>query len=136
MTAKEYLLQIRFIDNRIAAKREQAQYFYDQATKCTTTWSDMPPGQPNGRSRMADYVMKMIELENEMTKEMMDLANLKKQIMDTINKIDNMEYKTILEERYLSFKSWEQISEDMGYTVRHIYRLHGRALLEVEVPKN
>ena len=136
MTAKEYLSQIRFIDNRIAAKREQAQYFYDQATKCTTAWSDMPPGQPNGRSRMADYVMKMIELENEMTKEMMDLATLKKQIMDTINKIDNMEYKTILEERYLSFKSWEQISEDMGYTVRHIYRLHGRALLEVEVPKN
>lgn len=135
MSPKEYLSQARFIDNRIAAKKELKQHLYDQATKCTATWSDMPPGQPNGRSRMADYVMKMIELDEEIDKDIVKLVELKREIIRTINKIDDMEYKTVLEKRYLCYEEWEKIAEDMGYSIRQLYRLHGNALLEVDVPK-
>lgn len=38
MTAKEYLSQAKYIDNRIASKREQIQNLHDLATKCTSTW--------------------------------------------------------------------------------------------------
>lgn len=37
-------------------------------------------------------------------------------------------YQTLLELRYLCFKSWEQIAVDMGYDLRWLYRLHHRAL--------
>ena len=38
------------------------------------------------------------------------------------------EYQLVLELRYLCFKSWEEIALQMGYDVRHVFRLHGEAL--------
>ena len=136
MTAKEYLLQARYLDNRIASKREQIQNLNDLATKCTTTWSDMPRSQNTGRSRMADCVIQIIDLENEISADMLQLINLKREITETINKVENDEYKTILEKRYLCWLTWEQIAVDLNYSVMHIHRMHGEALKAVVVPKH
>ena len=136
MTAKEYLLQARYLDNRIASKREQIQNLNDLATKCTTTWSDMPRSQNTGRSRMADCVIQIIDLENEISADMLQLINLKREITETINKVENNEYKTILEKRYLCWLTWEQIAVDLNYSVMHIHRMHGEALKAVVVPEH
>ena len=136
MNAKEYLSQARYIDESINSKKEEIQNLYDLATRCTPTWSDMPRIQPNGRSRMADCVMGMIEIENDIKKEMAELIRLKGEIRRTINEVGNIEYRSLLERRYLAYKTWEEIADELGYTVRHIHRLHGKALLEVKVPKN
>lgn len=135
MNAKEYLSQARYIDESINSKKEEIQNLYDLATRCTTTWSDMPRIQSNGRSRMADCVMGMIEIENEIKKEMAELISLKGQIRRIISGVSNMEYRSLLERRYLAYKTWEEIADELGYTVRHIHRLHGKALLEVKVPQ-
>ena len=136
MTAKEYLLQARYLDNRIASKREQIQNLNDLATKCTSTWSDMPRSQNTGRSRMADCVIQIIDLENEISADMLQLINLKREITETINKVKNDEYKTILEKRYLCWLTWEQIAVDLNYSVMHIHRMHGEALKAVVVPEH
>ena len=52
----------------------------------------------------------------------------KKDIVHKIKAVQNTEYQTLLELRYLCFKSWEQIAVDMGYELRWLYRLHHRAL--------
>lgn len=80
---------------------------------------------------MADCVVQIIDLENEISADMLELINLKKEITETINKVDNIEYKTLLEKRYLCFITWEQISDDMGISLRNIYRIHGQALKEI-----
>lgn len=136
MTAKEYLLQARYLDNRIASKREQIQNLNDLATKCTSIWSDMPRSQNTGRSRMADCVIQIIDLENEISADMLQLINLKREITETINKVENDEYKTILEKRYLCWLTWEQIAVDLNYSVMHIHRMHGEALKAVVVPEH
>ncbi len=45
-----------------------------------------------------------------------------------INGLSNPEEQTLLELRYLCFKTWEQISVDTGYTLNNIYKLHAKAL--------
>ena len=40
--------------------------------------------------------------------------------------------QTVLEKRYLCFQSWEQIAVEMGYDLRWLYRIHGKALEEVK----
>lgn len=135
MTAKEYLLQARYLDNRIASKREQIQNLNDLATKCTSTWSDMPRSQNTGRSRMADCVMKIIDLEEQISKEMVRLVDLKREISETIESLENIEYKILLEKRYLCCKSWEVIADDMGYSIRQIHRMHGDALKKIRIPE-
>jgi len=49
--------------------------------------------------------------------------------------VDNTEHQTLLELRYLCFKTWEQIAVDMGYNVRHVYRLHDEAIENITVPQ-
>lgn len=62
--------------------------------------------------------------------------DLKTEIMQVINQVDDLEYQTLLEQRYLNFRNWEQIAVDTGYNVRHLYRVHDKALAKVRVPKH
>ena len=56
------------------------------------------------------------------------LVDLKADITHRIKQINCPEYQLVLELRYLCFKSWEEIALQMGYDVRHVFRLHGEAL--------
>lgn len=56
-------------------------------------------------------------------------------VMQVIKKVDDLELQTLLEQRYLNFRTWEQIAVDMGYNVRHLYRMHDKALKAVQVSK-
>ena len=132
MTSKEYLLQARFLDASIRTKVEQIESLNDLATSCTAVISDMPRNPNQGGSKMADAVMKMIDLQEEIKKDMIALVNLKREIMNVIKAVSSMELRTILEKRYLSFISWERIAVELGYSIQHTYRLHDAALKEVD----
>lgn len=132
MTSKEYLLQARFLDASIRTKVEQIESLNDLATSCTAVISDMPRNPNRGGSRMADAVMKIIDLQEEIKNDMISLVNLKREIMDVIKAVSSLELRTILEKRYLSFISWERIAVELGYSIQHTYRLHDMALKEVE----
>ena len=62
------------------------------------------------------------------------LVDLKKEIMGVIKAVENPEYQTLLEKRYLCFLSWEKIAVDMGYDLRYIHKLHTRALEDCKIP--
>ena len=64
----------------------------------------------------------------EINEDIRTLVQTKKDIVHKIKAVQNTEYQTLLELRYLCFKSWEQIAVDMGYELRWLYRLHHRAL--------
>ena len=51
-----------------------------------------------------------------------------------IKAVANTERQTLLELRYLCFKTWEQIAVEMNYTVRNVHLLHKEALKDVAVP--
>ena len=124
MTSKEYLLQARFLDASIRTKVEQIEALNDLATSCTAVISDMPRNPNRGGSRMADAVMKIIDLQEEIKNDMIALVNLKREIMDVIKAVSSLELRTILEKRYLSFISWERIAVELGYSIQQIGRAH------------
>ena len=61
--------------------------------------------------------------------------NLKREIQETISRIDNEEYRIVLTKRYLNFESWESIAMDMNCSTQSIYRIHSNALNKVKIPK-
>lgn len=136
MTAKEYLSQAYHIDQRINAKLEQVMSLRDLATKATGTLSDMPRSDTPNVCRMEDIILKIVGLENEINAEIDRLVDLKREMRTVINAVGYTEYKTLLELRYLCFKTWEQISEAMTYSRQHIFRIHEQALRAVVVPSN
>ena len=136
MTAKEYLNQAYRIDQRINSKVAQIASLRDLLTKTNAVISDMP-GNPNrDRSRVDDIIVKIISIEDEIKTDINTLLSTKSDIMHTIKAVDEPGCQMLLELRYLCFKSWEEISEEMGYCSQHIYRIHTEALEMVEKIQN
>lgn len=135
MTAKEYLSQAYRLDQRINSKLEQVSSLNELATKCTSTLTGMPHSPNRGSSTMADAVTKIIDLQAEINSDIDRLVDLKREIVTVIKAVDNTEYQTLLELRYLCFKTWEQIAVDMNYRVRNVHILHNEALEKVSVPE-
>lgn len=134
MTAKEYLGQAYRLDQRINSKLEQVLSLRDLTTKATATMSDMPGGGSRNVYRMQDIIGKIIDLENEINADIDQLVDLKRDIVAIIKSVENPEYQTLLELRYLCFKTWEQIAVDMGYELRYLHKLHHRALSACNIP--
>lgn len=134
MTAKEYLGQAYRLDQRINSKLEQIMSLRNLATKATSTLSDTPPSGTRNVHSMEDIIVKIVEMENEINHDIDNLVDLKREMVSVIKAVTDPEYQTILELRYLCFKSWEQIAVDMNYSIQHIYRLRDKALNEINPP--
>jgi hypothetical protein len=132
MNAKEYLSQAKYLDARINSKIQQVAALNDLAMRATSTLTGMPMNPNHGRSTMADAVVKIVDLQAEINRDIDALVDLKHGILNTIKAVSEVEYQTILERRYLCFETWEKIAACMGYDLRWLFRLHGKALDEVQ----
>lgn len=132
MTPKEYLNQAYHIDKRIDCKLQQVEKLHSLATHVTSVFSDMPHSTTPNNKKLEKTIAKIIDLEKEIDADIDNLVDLKHEISDVINSVENVEYRTILEMRYLNFKTWEEIAVALHYTVRWIYKLHSKALQKVK----
>lgn len=135
MNTKEYLSQAYRLDQRINSKLEQVQSLNELATKVNTTLTGMPKNPNRATSTMADVMAKIIDLQQEINCDIDMLVDLKRELVTVIKTVENAECQTLLELRYLCFKTWEQIAVDMNYTVRNIHLLHKEALQSMVVSK-
>ena len=131
MSTKDYLSQAYRIDQRINSKLAQVMSLRDLLGKATGTLSGAPKAATPNPHSMEDTIAKMVDLENEINEDIDALVDLKAEIMRRIKRVENSEYQTILELRYLCYKRWEEIAVDMGYSLRRVYELHDCALVEI-----
>ena len=132
MTAKEYLNQAYRLDQRINSKLEQVLSLRELTTKATATLSDMPSGGSRNVYRMQDIIGKIVDLENDINRDIDALVDLKREMVTIIKSVADPECQTLLELRFLCFKTWEQITVEMNYGIDNIYRLHRKALKMVD----
>lgn len=133
MDAKQYLSQAYYLDKRINSKIEQVASLRELATKATASIHAERVSGTTQRSPMENAVVKLIDLEHEINDDIDRLVDLKRELNEFISEIDNHAYRIVLELRYLNGNTWEEVSAVMGYDLRWIYRLHGKALNEVEI---
>ena len=81
---------------------------------------------------MADTIDNIVALENEINDDIDRLVDLKRDVIKTISKVQDTNCLTLLELRYLSFKSWDDIAAEMNYTSRWVHIMHSKALAAVE----
>ena len=135
MTAKEYLEQAYRLDLRIQSKQEQIDSLNDLATRCTATMTGMPHSPNRRSSPMADTVCKIVDLQEAIAADMQTLVDLKADIMHTIDMVQNVEYRLILEKRYITGKTWPEIAIELGYKMRYMFKLHEEALAVIKIPE-
>ena len=132
MTAKEYLLQAKFLKQRINSKMSQMQQMRDLAITITQVISDMPKAKNASTSRMEDTITDIVDLENEISDDIKDLVALQKEITMMIERLDKLEHKMILTERYIDGSDWCEIADLLHYSVRWTQSLHGEALIALQ----
>lgn len=132
MSAKEILKELTVLENTISSKRFMAQSYRELAEGMhSQKYSDMPKNQNRQIQPMVDALNKAMEIEEEIIELEQLLQEKKTFVMDSIYEIDSNEFQIVLIKRYFEKKSWKQISEEMHYSERWIYKLHGAALEEM-----
>ena len=116
-------------------KQQEAKKYLSQAFGLTAAYSDMPKSPNRDGSRMEDTVCRIIDLESEINQDMLWLVELKKGIVRRIKAVENTELQMVLELRYLSYMRWEEIAIELGYGIDNVFRLHRKALAEIEIPE-
>ena len=136
MKPKEYLSQAWYLDKRIKTKERQLDWLKAHAVYVSPEISEMPKNPSLRRSPVEEAVVRIVDLEKEINTGIANLMQLKIEIGQTIRSINSMECETLLEMRYLTFMTWEQIAAQLGYSQDYIYHLHRKALGLVRVPCN
>ena len=133
MTAKEYLQQIYVCNRRmkrIQETREQLRIdMYSIGSPMGNMSSDRVQTSTSG-DKFGRMIARVDKLERDLVKEHGRMLALKDKIIRQIEAMDNEQQRSVLYNRYVLLQSWETIAEDMNYTTRRIYQIHGEALLE------
>ena len=132
MTAKEYLRQAYRLDQRINSKLEQIESLENMALNCTSAITVMPRNPSHSASHMEDAVCKIVDIKNNLNDDITKLLNYKISIFEIIHSVKNIDYQLILEKRYLSYQSWEDIACDLNCSVSWVLKLHRKALRAVD----
>ncbi len=132
VTAKEYLSQAYRIDQRINAKLEQVERLRALTRKATVSYGGETVSHTRNVTALEDSIIRLMEAENELNGEIDRLVDLKRTIYQLLQRVREPELQLLLELRYLCFKSWSEIAVTMEYDDRYVYKVHGRALREVE----
>ena len=87
-------------------------------------------GMPRGGTPVteADLIADKIDLEERIKRLKEKSKILKREILEEIDSLDEPRYCMVLEEFFIDCLSLEDIAENEGYTIRHVYRLYHDAV--------
>ncbi len=130
MDAKEYLEQLKKIDDLIKSLEEEYDRLMTRATNTAVKYRDVvahsgecsSPQEQNG-PELAEYSSKIKEMQKE-------LNATKNKAMDIIKQIQPIEYQIILIKYYIQNKTIERTAEEMRTSYRWAAELKKRAVKE------
>ncbi len=136
MNAKHYLRQGYRLNERIKDKQERLEKYKELAVSVSAIdySKDRVQGGMNSSSPYENKVIKIVDLEAEIERDIKNLCKLQIEISNAIDAVEDVNCSLILSKRYLLMKTWEQIAEDMNYSVVQIHRLHKKALQLIKIP--
>lgn len=94
----------------------------------------MPHG--SGKTDLSDYAAELDELERKRSKERYLRVKCFVEIENQIKLLEDEDENNVLVYRYIKGYGWNKIAEEMGYSTRHVTRIHGNALKKIKLPKD
>ena len=74
---------------------------------------------------------KVLEIDEEINREIDELQIVRQEIRATLNQLEDENLKLLMEYRYIDGLTWEQIAVKMNYCWRQVCRKHGQALTQI-----
>lgn len=128
MTAKELLGRIISIRKAIDFRKTKIKLLAVQAENTAACLTGMPHNPTANPSPMETTLCRKLDLEREITQ----LAAERKALIAKIDLLEDAELSILLTLRYVKEERWETIMAEMNYSERHVFRLHGKAIAELD----
>lgn len=129
MNNKQYLLQVKYLDEKIQANKEALDSLKAKLTNITSKLDDAKV-QSSNQANFDETLASVIDLESRLTRDMCKYINLKYKILSEINAMQDNTLSVILFKRYILGKSLNQIAKELNYSYDHLRHLHLKALRE------
>ena len=131
MSEAKYLLQkIAFLDAEINSLIREHESVKSTLLKATDYSNE--PVATTKRNTSEDKLIKLADKSSEIDSKVDELVDFKIKMGDHINQLEDERHRVILREHYINGLSFCEISDILGYTERHLYRIHGDALLKFQ----
>ena len=130
MTAKEFLRRYKDISDSINCRLDEIAKLRELATRLSPT--AMFDRSGNVSDKVGRSAAKIVDLETEIDREVDELVETRRDMMQMISRLDNADMQLILEMRYIAMLSWSQIAEKMHWSTEKIFKLHGKSLKIIE----
>jgi len=134
MTTKQYLQQAYYLNKKINGYAEKLDKLRDLSTSLPTKDASKDRVKENRRrDSIGDVVAAIVDLEAKIAEKLQELNEKANEIEALIDKIEDSKVRTVMFERYIMFRGWDEVAWEMGYSVQHVYRLHSKGLTEANI---
>ena len=130
MTAKEYLSEIKYKNRQLERLKERRKNLHLDVSFGAINY-DADRVQSTPKNKLEEAMVKLSDRIESLDRQ---IAEISVEIDDRINSIESLHngtYRDILFKHYAEYKSFEQISIEMGYVYNYTCNLHGEALKEL-----
>lgn len=131
MTKKEYLSQVYKMDKRIRilqgkVEKLRASLEYHSPSLESGGGSGSPDKMPDTISKIMEYEQHAAQLQAAYVDKYIEIDR-------AIHSVEDDTLREVLERRYLLYQKWEQIAQEMHFTERRTFQLHGKALQKISL---
>lgn len=133
MNAERWLQQVKKMDQLIDAKLAERDRLNSLATDISAKPFDGMPHSNTGMvsQKMQNAVINLVMLASEIDKLIDQYIDYKQQVIKILEELPEKEYG-VLHRHYIRYMTWEQVAEDMGYSVRQVLRIRKNSLKNLE----
>ena len=133
MTKEELKEQLRgawCVQRILESELDKLQELRSTALKVTTAYNQAPGGNGNGKT-LENAVVKIVEQEKIVEHYCGVLSEQLNNVRAFITILPLGRERVIMHMRYLNYRKWEQIADELGYSEQYMYELHDKALNEI-----
>jgi hypothetical protein len=130
MGIKHQLKQIRLIDLEVKSKMEELDRLNNSFLKSPSLKEINV--QESKVSLKDDAYVKIINLNDYINDQVDKLIDLKYQLIQAIEQLDNSKERTIIWMKYISSKGWDEIAEELKISKTTLFILHDEAIKKIE----
>lgn len=132
MDAKEFLRQVKKLDLQIKNKLIERQQWKDIALGITVSMEGDRVQSSSSQQKMADAVVRCVDMESEIDSLVDKLVDTKKEVVQTIERLESPTEYDVLHRRYIQFQSLQDVADHYKKDYGWATTVHGRALKHVQ----
>lgn len=130
--ATDYLNRVREADERVQWLRERANNMRMCLTDSSAKMTRTPHSGSPDQQKILTILAEVDEMQEKIAEAEVAAEATRLEVGRTICELGDLMCQKVLMLRFIRLKNWQEISDEIGYCLTHIYRFRDMGLAELE----